>query len=205
MTDEVHFIEGTHQYFVNGEEYPSVSTVLGCLMDFSRVPRDVLEHKRQIGRAVHRAIELYAVDELDFDTLDPEVVPYFEGWVKFLADKPGLVVESELIVFHKKYRYAGRLDVNYLMEPGGLWQLDVKCVDRMSPATALQTAAYAEARNVMFPDARQITKRAGLQLKPGGYELHPYNNPEHRTDFNYFLNTLNVHRWIVNNSPRKAA
>lgn len=191
-----------HIYRADGAVVPGVTETLSLFADYARVPRDVLEHKRQLGKAVHKAIELYAQDALDYDTLDAEAVPYFEGWVKFVADKPGKVVESELIVFHKKYRYAGRLDVNYEMDAGGLWQLDIKCVDRMSPATALQTAAYQEARNAMFPDARQITRRAGVQLKPGGYELYPYTRPEHRNDFAVFLNALAIRNWIYNANRR---
>ena len=115
------------------------------------------------------------------------------------ADMPGQVVAAEKIVYHRKLRCAGRLDVNYLLDrDDSLWQWDVKCLDTMTPATALQTAAYAEFWNDMYPDQR-ITKRAGVQLKPDGtYRFFPYTGPEHRGDLNIFLNALAIRNWIFN-------
>jgi len=200
MTDTVLFDEPSHTYTVNGVNYPSVSTVLSLFADYSRVPRAVLEFKRQIGRATHYAIQLYETGELDLDSVDDQVMPYLEGWIKLKADMPGRVVAGEQIVYHKKYRYAGRLDLNYLLDRDhSLWQWDIKCTYQMEPATALQTAAYTEAANHMNPDLQPITKRAGVQLCPdGSYVFYPYTKPEHRTDFNIFLNALNCYRWLMN-------
>ena len=77
--DEVTFDEESHTYRVNGVIYPSVSEILAPFCDFSRVPRDVLERKRQIGRATHKCIELDEAGELDVDTVDPQVMPYFQS------------------------------------------------------------------------------------------------------------------------------
>jgi len=198
MPDKVEFFEADHRYVVNGEEYPSVSAILAPFMDFSRVPRDVLERKRQIGRAAHRCIELG--DELDIDTVDEQVQPYLESWRKFIATKPLRVLASERIVYSTRYRCAGRLDLNveFLDNPGVYWQLDVKCVDRMMPETALQTAAYSEFWNER--EQPRLTKRAGLQLRPDGSqgELYTYDRIGNKNDFNYFLNMLNANRWVRN-------
>lgn len=192
-----------HVYTADGVVIPGVTEVLSLFADYARVPRGVLEAKRLLGRAVHKAIELYEADELDPDSIDPVWQGYFEGWLRFMGDKPGKVVGAEEIVFHAKLRYAGRLDLRYLMDPGRLWLLDVKCTDVMSDATALQTAAYSEARNHMHPDEQQITKRGGLLLKPdGSYVLHSYNGPEHRNDFSLFCNALALRNWM-HNSRRK--
>ena len=197
MSDEVLFDEASHTYTVNGQEYPSVSTVLSSLMDFSRVPRDVLEHKRQIGRATHKCIELDEAGELDPDSVDEAVKPYFDSWLAFKATKPLRIIAAERIVYSTKHKCAGRLDFNveFLDEPYVYWQIDAKCVDRMSPVTALQTSAYLEFWNER--ETPRLTRRAGLQLQPDGSlaKLYPYKD---RNDFNYFLNTLNVHRWIEN-------
>lgn len=196
MPDLVEFDEPSHTYRVNGVEYPSVSTVLGHFMDFARVPRDVLERKRQIGRATHKAIELYEADELDADTVDDDVMPFLESWIRFRTIKPLRVVATERIVYSKKHRFAGRLDlvVEFLDEPGVLWVLDGKAVYTISPATALQVAAYREAWNENEPI--KIAKRGALQFKPNGAqaELYPYTD---RNDFNYYLNSLNCHKWIL--------
>lgn len=199
MTDEVRFVEETHQYFINGVEYPSVSTVLSLFADYARVPRAVLERKRMIGRAVHHAIQLYEEDALDPDSIADEWAGFFEGWIKLKADMPGQVVASEQIVFSKKHRCAGRLDINYVLKRDEcLWQWDVKCVDAMSSATALQTSAYTEFWNEMHSDQR-IKKRAGVQLCPdGSYIFHPYTKPENRRDFAVFCNALAIRNWQLN-------
>ena len=201
--DEVLFDEASHTYTVNGMEYPSVSAVLSLFADYSRVPRAVLEFKRKIGKFAHRCIELYETGELDVDTVDEAVMPYLQSWMNFRTVKPLRVVAAEKIVYSNKYRYAGRLDliVEFTDDPETLWLLDAKCVYAMDPATALQTAGYAEAFNEN--EEIRVKKRAGLQLKPDGgmAELYPYRN---KTDFNIFSNALNLHHWMRNNNRRTA-
>lgn len=175
---------------------PGVTEVLSIFADYARVPRHVLEAKRILGRAVHRCIELYEAEQLDPDSVDDAVMPYLEGWIRLRNDMPGYVFAAEEIIYHRKYGFAGRLDINYaLKRDDSLWQWDVKCVDTMSDATALQTSAYQEAWNDGHPD-QKITKRAGVQLRPDGtYRFHVYKE---RSDFGVFLNALNLKRWMMN-------
>ena len=198
MTDDVRFDEASHTYTVNGVRYTAVSDPLAMLHDFSRVPRDVLERKRQIGRATHKCIELDEAGELDADTIDPAVAPYFESWHRFKAAKPLRVIASERIVYSHKHRVAGRLDLNaeFFDTPDVYWQIDAKCVDQMNPVTALQTACYLELWNER--ETPRLTRRAGLQLQPDGSmaRLYPYKD---RADFHYFCNALNCYRWVRNN------
>lgn len=202
MTDTVEYDDASHTYKVNGQEYVSVTTVLGPLSDFSRVPKSVLELKRQIGRATHKAIELYESGDLDMDSVDEAVMPYLQSWIAFRTIKPLHVIAAEKIVYSTKHRVAGRLDFNIVFDdkPGVFWQIDAKCVYAMSPATALQTAMYTEMWNER--EEPRLTRRAGLQLKPDGSmaELYPYDD---RNDLNYFLNALNVYRWVQ--KTRRAA
>lgn len=195
---QIIYDDATHTYTLNGHVLPSVSTVLGMFCDFSRVPRDVLEFKRKVGRATHKAIELYEAGTLDADTVDDSVMPYLESYIKFKAAKPLRVVSSEKIVYSVKHRYAGRLDFNVVFDGSpDVWQIDAKCVHQMAPETALQTAAYAEADNEMYGE-KIIKKRAGLQLQPDGKIARLYPYPNH-SDFLIFLNALNLYRWINNN------
>ena len=126
MTDTIEYRDETHQYFVNGVEFPSVSTVLSIMADFSRVPRETLQFKRQVGKAVHKAIELG--DELDPDSVDESIAGYLQSWRKFLETRPLVVIASERIVYSLKYRYAGRLDlVTMFLDDPDCWLLDLKC------------------------------------------------------------------------------
>lgn len=208
MNDRIEFIEADHRYLVNGVEFPSVSTVLSLFADYSRVPKETLEFKRQLGRAVHKAIELLEAGTLDFDTVDPACIPYLESWRKLKQTRPLRVIASEQIVYSLKWRYAGRWDfaVEFLDEPGVNWLFDAKCVYAVDPATALQTAAYAYAQNEMRetdPTMPGIRKRAAVQLHPDGSlaTLYPYKDPN---DFAYFTNTLNTWRWRALNYRRAA-
>jgi hypothetical protein len=197
--DTVEYDDPSHTYRVNGVVFPSVSQVIAFFCDFSRVKPDVLERKRQIGRATHKCIELHADGALDLDSIDPAVQPYFDSWLKFIATKPVLIVDAEKIVYSKTHRVAGRLDLVGVMDDT-LWLLDAKCVDKMSPETALQTAAYAELYRETT--GTKIAKRGGLQLQPDGScaRLFPYEN---RSDWMVFLNARNLYTWI--NNHRKAA
>lgn len=199
--DTVEYDDPTHTYRVNGVVFPSVSTVLGMFADFSRVPKDVLEYKRKIGKATHKAIELYEATTLDVDSVDPTVMPYLESYIKFQTMKPFQVVAAEQIVYSKKHRIAGRLDFNVVFDGSpDIWQIDAKCVAQMAPETALQTSAYVACWEEMGRD--KIKRRGGLQLQPDGSiaKLFPYKD---KSDFQVYLNALNLYRWI-NNHRRQA-
>lgn len=196
MSDNVQYDDASHTYTINGEVFPSVSTVLGMFCDFSRVPKDVLEYKRKIGRATHKAIELYEADTLDVDTVDDAVMPYLESYIKFKTIKPFRVIAAEQIVYSKKHRIAGRLDFNVVFDGNpDIWQIDAKCVAAMAPETALQTSAYVACWEEM--GRGKIKRRGGLQLQPTGAiaRLFPYTD---KSDFAVYLNALNLYRWINN-------
>lgn len=191
----VEFIEATHTYLVDKVEYPSVSTVLNVMVDLSRVPRDKLEYKRMIGRATHRCIELYEAGELDVESVDPQIVPYLEGWIRLKSAKPFRVLAAEKIVYSMKYRVAGRLDILAELD-SDIWLLDAKCTYEMAPSTALQTAGYTLCVNEM--GEYKVTKRAGVQLKPdGSFELYPYTE---KSDERIFLNAVALHSWKKNHA-----
>lgn len=167
--------------------------MLSIFADYARVPKDVLEYKRMLGRSVHKAIEFFESGELDMDTVDDQVIPYMEAWQKFKADVPLRVYRSECLVYSPRYQYCGQFDL-IVCKPK-LALIDIKCVVTMVPETALQTAAYAQAYLETYGE--KIDERAGLQLKPDGtYRLHPYKN---KNDFAIFQNALNLRRWMMNN------
>jgi hypothetical protein len=203
-TDLVEYDDPTHTYKVNGAVYPSVTDVLNTFVSFDRVPRDVLERKRLIGRATHACIELHATGNLDPESIDPAVQPYFDSWLKLLETKPLRVLEAEKIVYSKAHRYAGRLDlVVQFMDDGDPWLLDVKSCDRMPVSTSLQTAAYANA--FTETTGMPIKKRAGVHCMPDGAcaRLFPYDRIRHKHDLAYFLNFKNGYTWINNNGASK--
>jgi hypothetical protein len=194
---DILFKEETHEYFVDGVRYPSVTEILSALIDFSRVSAYVLEEKRRLGRAVHKAIELYLKGELDHDTVDERVWPYLESFIVFAATRPLRLIDAEKIVFSRVHRVAGRLDLVWAFDdtPDELWLIDAKATYAMSPVTALQTGAYA----ALYEETCgvKVKRRAGLQLQPDGKvaKMFPYTN---HADFRIFLNARNLYTWVIN-------
>lgn len=183
------FREATHTYTLDGRVLPSVSQVLRQVVDFSRVPPEILERKRQIGVALHAAIELG--DDLDPDSLDELVVPFYSAWRRFMDDtgyKPRL---NEHPIYSVKYNYAGKPDtVGKLGRREAL--IDYKSAWDLHPATGLQTAAYLNGLWEMDLCDRDLPRFA-LQLRHNGtYRLEPLTDPN---DFSVFLSLLSLWNW----------
>lgn len=176
-----------HEYRVGGVRVPGVTSVLRPLVDFSRVPRDVLEAKADLGRRVHLAAQLHDEDDLDESSVEDDVAPYLVAYRRFLADTGARVVMNEIPVFHATYRYAGTLD--RVMEIGGdRWLIDLKTAIATPITTGAQTCAYLQALGDLT-----VTRRGALRLRPDGtYRLDSLNDPN---DWSVFLSALTLHRY----------
>jgi len=178
-----------HLYRLDGKVVPNVTRVLGDLYDWSLVAPEILEHKRQIGAAVHRAIALDLEDDLDPASLDPQLEGYFEAWRRFRRETRFHCSLSECWVASKKFRYAGTLDFAGSLE-GSDVLIDAKSTEP-HPGTSLQTAAYLHAACETGLLSR--AKRFALYLKPeGAYRLEPHVN---QNDFPVFLACLSRYNW----------
>jgi hypothetical protein len=183
-----------HEYKLDGTKVPSVTQITAPLMDFTGIPQGVLERKRQIGTALHKAIELHLADDLVFESIALPVVPYFEAYLKFVNDTGFITRNSEMKVASEKYGYAGTLDLDGVLNKR-LSQIDFKTTATLSPAVAIQTAGYEQAANEM-PDVDSLGKvldRYALWFKPdGSYKLVQYKD---KMDFQIFLSLLNVFKF----------
>lgn len=106
----LHFDEATHTYTASGVVVPSVTQILAPLNDLSFIKPEVLQYKRDLGTAVHKATELYDMGELDESTVSPLVQPYLDGWIRLRAELPFEILGMEERVFHPAHRYAGTYD-----------------------------------------------------------------------------------------------
>lgn len=189
------FDEAKHEYRFDGRVVPSVTQVLKPLYSFDHIPPEVLERKRNLGTAVHKAIELDLANDLDHASLVEAVLPYFQAWQRFNADFAPRNAQSEVRVY-STHGYAGTVDLICESPDQRLWVLDFKTSTDVGPAVALQTAAYAEAYNNMGLDLR-TPQRGAIHLKPDGtYKLYPYTD---RKDWPTFLACLTLHNWRKNN------
>lgn len=194
MSDTLIRDEATHTYYLNGVRVPSVTQILGYLKDFSGIPPAVLERKRQIGTATHKACELDALGELDDDTVHELIAPYLAGFRKWRAESGAVIKETETFVHHPRLRYAGQLDLIAQLGRWG-WLIDIKTAAEHSPIWAIQAAGYLACRH----DAASL-KRAALQLKPDGtYKWHPYDRPENAGDPSVWTAMVLQHQWKVAN------
>lgn len=185
--------EATHTYTVKGVVIPGVTTVIKPLINYDNIPSHVLEWKRGLGVAVHKACELYDMGKLDKNSIDPAVEMYLNAWMRFLRETKFQIETLESVVYHKGYRYAGTNDRTGILN-GNRCVIDLKTTAQLSPAVGVQTAAYMAAENerlVISPF--QLTHRFGLQLKPdGSYRLQEYKDI---SDFSTFLGCLQIYNW----------
>lgn len=185
----------------DGPIVPGVTSVLsatGLSDDYRKVPREVLEHARRRGTAVHEAA--WFSEEGDLGSLDPEVEPFLRQWDRFCAESGWHSTERERVVWFCEggtVLYAGRIDrVGYFdRAPMVPTVLDLSLGDLYAGGKQYQTAAYAEAyRQVaeLGPD-RQIA-RVGVRLDRDGYKVEPFRQ---WLDFRVFRSALHVfaHRY----------
>jgi len=106
MVDQLTFEEDRHIYKLGNRRLLSVTQILSILDNRWKVDPFYLER----GRLIHLATEYYDRDELDEDSVDPQIAPYVKSYIKFRmnTDFKPILVEQRL--YHPQYLYAGTLD-----------------------------------------------------------------------------------------------
>jgi len=188
------FDADSHTYRYGDRPVPSVSRILrianirfhesGAMVKdgFEFVDPDLLKRARVFGQHVHLATDLFDKGELDEEQLDASLIPYLNAYKSFLSETGFVVTHSEQLVYHARYRYAGRLDKRGTWK-GTTWLLDIK--SGLVPRTVgLQTSAYQMACD------DKPRRRLCLQLMRNKYKLHKCDAT---TDWSHFLSALNLH------------
>ena len=186
---ELIFTPETHNYTVDGRPLVSVTQ---CLC-YSGVVDTTWYNDwgRERGSAVHKAIEYHNDGDLDYDSLDPNIVGYFDAYLKFKEQKRWFPSESELHVYDSVRGFAGTLDALGIMK-NLVTIVDFK-TGPLTRAVGLQLSGYAIALKATWGTvARQLV---GIQLKiDGTYKIKSYPfEPK------VFLATLEVSRWLNSN------
>ncbi len=165
----------SHVYTRNGVKLPGVSEVLRPLVNFDRVPPALLRFACDRGSAVHKAVELWhSPGGLDLATLDDEVRPRFDAYLKFLEFSKFTPQLSEHIVHHTGLGYAGKLDLFGNFPDGTTALIDIKtgCIEAVA---GYQTAAYLGALVCEFP-MTVMARRYALWLGVNEYKLVPFTS-----------------------------
>jgi hypothetical protein len=223
------FDPARHLYFRSGFPLPSVTQILP--FNDENIAPAVLRQAAERGRRVHKWIEnlsrLYdghvpTTAELETSVqsaITESDKPYRDAWLDFgikTGFAPAIVRGSgsdhllvETFIYHPIYQYVGRLDlIGYLRNIRGieddLTLVDAKAVVKVSPTTALQTAAYMQAINPVLKQQGlpEVKHRWAAHLLPTGRcKREAYE--DHRGDFATFLNYLGVTRWETKNGMRE--
>jgi hypothetical protein len=194
----LHFDPATHTYTHGGERIPSVTQILDMISDLDSIPSHILKHAAARGDAVHFACELHDRDDLAWETLEAELVPYVEAWIKFRQQTGFVPDKIEHRMFHPALRYAGTLDRTGTM--GGKHVLiDLKAVVAVYPTTGPQLAAYEQLLKATEPDCPPLERFAVQLKKDGNYKLHPYAD---RADYSVFVSALTLWKWANRNRQR---
>lgn len=106
--DGLTFEDEGHIYRANGEILPSITGVprLAGMTSF----RPGMEWHMDRGKALHKATELYDLDRLDEDTVDPEIRGEFEAYRKFRRDFHCTIRSIETRLWCPRLKFAGTLD-----------------------------------------------------------------------------------------------
>lgn len=108
------YIEETHTYLINGEEVASVTEICNPITfdKYNILPQHLLKYVADRGSRIHDYLEEYCLTGvLDYEEVDSDCLPYiyaFEEWYRTYRPK---VLYTELMMFHKDKKYAGRTDL----------------------------------------------------------------------------------------------
>lgn len=191
MIEGLTFDESTHTYYYQGNKVPGVT---GCLenvglSDFSMVPFDVLEQAQELGTEVHKIIEM-SNKGLELPSCSDEAMARLLQYDQFVHDLGVEVVESEKIIFNKKYMYAGTLDLVAVLTKStrstGPCIIDFKTGGK-SMAHPIQLSAYEYGYKT---DKRSSLDTYTLYLENDDYKLEgPFRSRQY---FDVFLSALTV-------------
>lgn len=191
-TRSLRFDPEEHRYWLDDREIPSVSSILSPITSplYSRMPEWRREETALRGTYAHKATELYDLDRLNWETLDPKLEPYVNAWLAFRYASDVEILEIEQRVAHPILWYAGTFDRVAILN-GQLTVLEIKTTAGSPEAWwGLQTAAYQQAYNLDKPKADQARRRVSVQLRPDEtYVLTEWSDPHDVSVFNAFLST----------------
>lgn len=176
---KIEFIEAEHKYIVDGVERPSVTTIIhDCIPSNSKWMKQCHSDR---GTAVHLACQYLEEGTLDWNSLDPSILPYVRGWERFLVETGAKSLFMEHLVYNTKLYYAGTLD--RVMDIGGkTGVLDIKTGAFLT--ADIQTAGYDLALPTPYKN-RWVVKLE----QNGSYKLIPYTREADYQDWEGIVRT----------------
>jgi len=169
---ELAFDDGPHQYRLDGESIPSVSTILEPLSgaNYAHIREKTLQNAANRGTSVHNSIEVWIKYEIE--DVNPEHRGYFSAFREWWDLKKPIVVGSEVRVYHRILRYGGTVDLLAYIDDK-LTLVDFKTTSSLVDMTCgVQLEAYAQA---LVSHGIPVEDKMILHLKNNGkYKEHSY-------------------------------
>ena len=147
-------------YTIDGKWYPRVTKILSIKakpalyrfyaeQESFKASQAITEKSAAEGTLVHEAVEAILLGQKP--EIDPLIAPAIKAFEQFLQSK-NIQTAPEYVerqIFHPEHRYAGTLDVMYLME--GMFEvIDMMPSQGIFRLFNLETAAYMSALKVPF-------------------------------------------------------
>lgn len=147
------FDEETHTYSVDGNKIPSVTTLITHFYPIPpELPMDILRRAGNIGSAVHTATEYYDDGDLDWKSLDKQIIGFLAAYKKYIQQaKPKIIQSEQRVAQLEGFRYAGTLDRIIEINNKSIL-LDIKSGKEFLYKHFLQMAAYDNCVNMPIDD-----------------------------------------------------
>ena len=179
------FDSETHTYRKDGTIVPHITGILeeaGLVDDFYYT-----EKTSAIGKAIHTACRYLDEEELDWDSLDSEIVGRVKGYDRFLKETGFKAIVNEEIVFSELHLFAGTLDKR------GFLFGEESVVELKSGPPQIWARLQTAGQNLCLT---KPLKRYVLELRKNEkYKLHPNEDDK---DHQVFLAALAITNWRRN-------
>ena len=178
-----------HEYRLNDRLMPSVTTVIGTILnhDYS----DLDPYYKDFGIAVHKAVELDILGTLEASSITADVLVCLKSYREFAGKCYLENIISETRAYNEKLWVAGTMDIIANLHDGK-YIIDIKTKGKKNSHKngwhKIQTAGYS-----LLYDKEQTNppKRGALYLfREGGYEFVPHPDPR---DLSMFVEMTKVY------------
>lgn len=178
----------THEYREDGVLIRSVTQILQGvgIISYLGIDPAVLDHKKQIGKAVHLACEYY--DKGILESVPGLYAGYVEAYKRFRDEVPcdWSMIEQPMVANVDTMPYGMTLDRAGLIR-GKISVGELKATAQEERSWPIQLAAY------VLGISKEVLPRYAIWLKPDGkYRLIEYKD---KRDFQIFRQALSIEYW----------
>lgn len=201
------FNPDTHEYRWKDRIVPSVTQIIGewirvkgadyylNVFDGNIIPATRFEQAGDFGRAIHKACGLIITKTLDWNSLDPSLIPALQQFKIWLEDFSVEIIHTEKIIYSEKDDLAGTADIICkIKKVMSIVEIKTPKINRM---VGVQTSGYERLFRAS-EKYRGIIKRYELILPKNGsqYKFTPLTNNQ---DISFLLGKNFEWRYLYGN------